>query len=362
MKKIFLLSIIPAVMLFSCGGGNEFRVDGIVENGEDETLLLERSVNGVWLRLDSIKTNGSGKFSFSQEAPAHPEIYRLERNGKFIYFPIDSLDHVVVKTDTANFGTGYSLSGSDNAVWMMQVDSVARVLASNPSDDALYAKAKADFATQILLDPSSIVAYYTVNKLIGNRPLYSIDNRNDVRIIGAVANAYATKKPDDPRTEYLKNMFFSGRRMTVRNTAPTDTIYADQSQILEIELFDENGNVRKLSEAASNGKVVLLNFTTYLADESPALNAQLAELYRKYAASGLEIFQVGYDENEFSWKNGARNLPWVTVYDPSGVQSQNLVRYNIGALPAMFVINRQGELSERVVALGNLEKIIKKYL
>ena len=354
----------PAALLSSCGGGNEFTVSGTVENAKNETLMLERSVSGRWLRIDSIKTNSDGEFKFSEEAPAFPEIFRLERGGKYIYFPIDSLDNVTITADTANFDTNYRLAGTNNAIWMMQVDSISRELAKLPADAPAFAEAKAAFAERILVDPSSIVAYYVVNKIIGTTPLYQISDRDDVKIIGAVANAYNSYKPNDPRTEYLKRMFFAGRNLTVKpkTVASGDTIVLEESQILEVELFDKNGKLRKLSEETSKGKVLLLNFTTYMAAESPALNAQLAQLYKKYAANGFEIFQIGYDENEFTWKDAAKNLPWITVYDPSGAQSQNLLQYNVGTLPALFVINRNGELSERVLDLADLDKTIGKYM
>ena len=362
MKKSILSIAISAVLLTACSGGNEFKVAGTVENADGETLLLERALSGRWIVIDSIKTDGGGNFSFSGEAPAYPEIFRLDRKGKFIYFPIDSIDEVTIKTDTAVFDSGYELSGSENAVWMMRVDSISRRLASLPYGDPAYDSAKVEFAEMILKDPSSIVAYYTVNKIIGDRPLYSLNDREDVRILGAVANAYDTHKPSDPRTELLKNVFFAGRRNTFVPTGKADTVYVNESQIIDISLIDRNGKMRHLSEEAAKGNVVVLNFTTYLADESPVLNAHFAELYKKYASSGFQIFQICYDANEFNWKSAAQNLPWITVYDPAGAQSENLLRYNVGALPAIFIINRNGELSERVINIDDIDAAVARYI
>ena len=362
MKKILYSIAIVSAALSSCGGGNEFKVTGTVENANGETLLLERSLGGRWVVIDSVKTDSNGDFSFAEEAPSYPEIFRLSRNGRSIYFPVDSLDNLTITADTASFDAGYRLGGSENAVWMMKVDSISHRLARLPFDDPAFTEAKMQFAEMILKDPSSIVAYYTVNKIIGNHPLYSMTDREDVRILGAVANAYDTFKPNDPRTELLKNMFFAGRRNTVRAAAPSDTFYVDESQIIDINLVDRNGKNRRLSDVASKGNVVILNFTTYLADESPALNARFAELYRKYSSSGFQIYQVCYDENEFSWKSAAKSLPWITVYDPAGAQSDNLLRYNVGTLPAIFIINRQGELSERVIDINKLDETVAKYI
>ena len=363
MKKLFLVSMI-ALAMASCSDGNKYTVSGTIAGASDEKLVLQRPFSGGWLTIDSIETDSDGQFEFKEEAPQAPEVMRVGRNGKFIYFPIDSIDNITIQADTVNFETSYRLAGSKNAVWMMQVDSICRLLAANPADSALVANNKMALSKKIMEDPSSIVAYYTINKFVGNEHLFSIYDNFDVRIMGAVANAYVNNKPNDPRTELLKSVFFQGRRNTYKPNAnaPKDTIYADQSQIIDIELFDKNGQKRKLSDVAKGGKVVLLNFTTYLAEESPALNVQLADLYKANVGRGFEIYQVGYDDNEFNWKSAAKNLPWVTVYDPSGVQSQYLLKYNIGVLPAMFIINRQGELAERVLDLNKLQSTVAKYM
>ena len=49
---------------------------------------------------------------------------------------------------------------------------------------------------------------------------------------------------------------------------------------LDIELPDVRGEVVKLSTVAP-GKVVLINFTAYQTEWSPALNMALGELYTK---------------------------------------------------------------------------------
>lgn len=361
MKKL-LLSLILPVALLSCGGGNEYTLSGTINGSDSEKLSLERPVSGMWLTVDSIETDGNGEFEIKKEAPSHPEVLRIGRNGKYIYFPVDSIEAIKIETDTFNFDTNYRLSGSADAVWMMQVDSITRAIAHRTDDATVVEAAKKDLANRILQNPSSIVAYYTVNKLVDNQPLFSMTNKVDVRVIGAVANAYHTHKPNDPRTELLKAMFFNGRKNTIVSAAPKDTIYADQTQYIDINLFDKNGKSTKLSDVVAKRKVILLNFTTYLADESPALNAGLASLYKQHAANGFEIYQVCYDDNEFNWKTAAKNLPWISVYDPEGATSQYLLKYNVGSLPAMFIINRNGELCERITDLKKIDSTVAKYM
>ena len=131
--------------------------------------------------------------------------------------------------------------------------------------------------------------------------------------------------------------------------------------IIEIALDDNHGKMQKLSEVAKQGKVVLLNFTMYSAEFSPAFNKELADIYKRYAGN-LEIFQVSVDPDEFVWRQSAANLPWITVLDPASVQSLNLSSYNVMALPTSFIIDRNGEIVDRVDDATKLASTVAKYI
>ena len=107
---------------------------------------------------------------------------------------------------------------------------------------------------------------------------------------------------------------------------------------------------------------MLLNFTTYEVQESPAFNKLLSDLYNANKGRGLEIYQVGIDTNVSTWKTAASNLPWITVYDEAGTASRNLAKYNVQAIPAIFLIDRSGEIAARVTDLAELPAQLKKLL
>ena len=83
--------------------------------------------------------------------------------------------------------------------------------------------------------------------------------------------------------------------------------------------------------------------------------------YEKYHNSGLEIYQVGLDEDEFQWKQSAKNLPWITVYNPSTTGADLLMKYNVQALPATFII-ANGELAKRVTDVTAISSDIAAHL
>ena len=133
-----------------------------------------------------------------------------------------------------------------------------------------------------------------------------------------------------------------------------------ESGVLDIALIDNKGNERHLTDL--KGQVVLLDFHLFALEDSPARIIMLRELYNKYHAQGLEIYQVSLDSDEHFWKQQTAALPWISVRDADGVNSQRLVMYNIQAVPDLFIIDRGNNLVKRAAQIKDLEEEIKKLL
>ena len=58
---------------------------------------------------------------------------------------------------------------------------------------------------------------------------------------------------------------------------------------------------------------------------------------------------------------GAANLPWTCVRDDFG-SAEAANNYRVSALPSAFLINRDGELVERLQKMEGLEEKIEKLL
>lgn len=360
MKKILLMMAVLAG-LTACDG-NKFHVNGTIEGATDSvTLVLEQSSNGEWFIVDSVKVEKNGRFSVSAAAPEVPSIYQLRMGDQAICFPIDSLDHLTITAKLPNFAADYTVTGSEHAQQLMEIDKQARKFAAGTADPAELERWKLDLSKQIVADPSGIVAYYTINKYIGGQPLFDPMNDNDLRIIGAVANAFNSFRPDDPRTDYLVNVLLDGQRRRRSVNAPTDTVYADVASLIDIKLQDYNGKEYSLSQVATQNKVVLLDFTAYTVDISPQLNKLLNDIYQAYHGRGLTIYQVGLDEDNVAWRRAAKNLPWITVYDPNGVDSQSVGAYNVTGIPTTFII-KNGEIVERVEDATRLKAAVAKFM
>lgn len=361
MKPIYRY-IIPAAVastMMACSHTPQWTVDGKIEGAADRTMILEASDNGRWYPIDTIDINSAGQFKASHDAVGYPDIFRLRLDGKNLYFPVDSIETITVVAKADAFDTDYTLAGTTDAEMLMHVDRrvndvVRRNGVKSISTDSTL---KRELSGMLLGNPAGIVSYYIINKKVAGVPLFNPADKSDLRIIGAVANAFNQFRPTDPRSSYLKNLFLSHRMPT----AAADTIHADQIGLIDIDLYDNSGKRHSLQQTADNNRVVLLNFTVYGADFSPALNVALNKLYKQYHQQGLEIYQIAFDGDEYQWRQSAKNLPWITVYNSAADADRYLMQYNVPAIPTAFII-KNGTIVERISDISKIENAVSAHM
>ncbi|RHR58238.1 TlpA disulfide reductase family protein [Parabacteroides sp. AF17-28] len=370
------------MFLFSaCNNSSEFTVKGVVSGADGQLMYLENVGISNVVTLDSIKLASGGKFKFTEKRPEYPDFYRLRLNNQKINFSIDSTETVSILADAGAFATSYSVEGSENskaikAITLAQLDANQAIsrLRKDYEDkmisDTTYrskvlaaADAYKEIARKYIYSaPMSTAAYFALFQQIDGLLFFDLYDRNDVKAYGAVATSYDHYYPESPRSKHLYNLTLQSMKV-LRAQRPVDYSNVETKEIsfLDIELPDVRGEVVKLSDVAP-GKVVLINFTAYQTEWSPALNMALGELYTKYHGQGLEIYQVSLDSDSHFWRNGASNLPWISVRDPQSVYSQVAGLYNVKQLPALFILDRKGNLVKRVEDVKKLEADVKAVL
>lgn len=296
------------VLAASCSHAPQWKVKGNIEGASEKEMILEASSNGRWYPIDTIAIDKKGSFAVSQPAAGYPDIYRLNFDGKTIYFPVDSIETITVDAKADAFDIDYNVSGTASADMLMAVDKRIKeaINAHHAGDANAEAALKKDLTETLLSDPSGIVAYYIICKSVNGNPIFSPAVKKDIRVIGAVANAYNEHRPSDPRTTYLKNLFLSNKP---RNVVAGDSISANEIGFFDIDLFDANGKKQSLAALAAKEPVVLLNFTSFSESFSPGLNVALKNLYDKYGSQGLGIYQVALTPTNTSGVRQPRNYP-----------------------------------------------------
>ena len=210
--------------------------------------------------------------------------------------------------------------------------------------------------------PMSAAAYFALFQQIDGLLFFDLYDKNDSKAYGAVATSFDHYYPESPRAKHLYNLALQSIKV-IRSQRPMDLDKVEKKEVsfLDIELPDVHGENTKLSSVAT-GKVVLINFTAYMSEWSPALNMEFGDLYTRYHDKGLEIYQISLDSDLHFWKNAASNLPWTCVRDPQSVYSQTAALYNVKQLPAIFILDRKGNLVKRVDDVKKLEADIKSVL
>ncbi|MCI7458595.1 MAG: redoxin domain-containing protein [Parabacteroides merdae] len=385
MKQIStrLLTVLGLCMFFlsACNNSSDFTVKGVVAGADGQLMYLENVGISNVVTLDSIKLAPGGKFKFTEKRPEYPDFYRLRLNNQLINFAVDSTETISFVADAGTFATSYSVEGSENskaikAITLAQLDAnqaisrLRKEYEDKMISDTTYrmkvlaaADAYKEVARKYIYSaPMSTAAYFALFQQIDGLLFFDLYDRKDVKAYGAVATSYNHTYPESPRSKHLYNLTLQSMKV-LRAQRPVDYSNVETKEIsfLDIELPDVRGEVVKLSTVAP-GKVVLINFTAYQTEWSPVLNMALGELYTKYHDQGLEIYQVSLDSDFHFWRNGASNLPWVTVHDPQSVYSQVAGLYNVKQLPALFILDRKGNLVKRVEDVKKLEADVKAVL
>jgi peroxiredoxin len=384
MKHISKLAavLLAAFSVASCNN-NKFTVEGQISGAKDSVLYFENvGIEGINV-LDSVKLSDNGDFSFSEAANQAPEFYRLRIADQIINVSIDSTETVQIKGEYPGMASNYTVSGSDNCskireLALKQMDLQTKAIALQSNTELGIVKANDSIMTlinaykedvkreYIYKEPFKAYAYFALFQAIGNYLIFNPrTNKDDIKAFAAVATSWDTYYPHAERGQNLHNIAIEGMKNQRIVEAQNADIQIDANKVqeagvLNISLLDNKGQQRNLTDL--KGQVVLLDFHIFAMENSPARILELREIYNKYHAQGLEIFQVSLDSDEHFWKQQTAALPWVSVRDEEGVNSQRLLLYNVQAVPDFFLIDRGNNLVKRAAQIKDLEAEIKKLL
>lgn len=384
-STIFAVSAAVVLTICSCTG-RSFNVSGTITEAKDSVLYLENMSLSGPVAIDSVKLSESGTFSFSHQTSEAPEFYRLRIAGQIINLAVDSTEQIKVDAQYPTMSAVYDVSGSDECAKIKELalhqmdlqrqvdaivaapdlgveavrDSVERVVT------AYKEQVKRDY---IFAQPMRAYAYYALFQTLRLGQMESLifnprSNEQDVKVFAAVATSWDTYYPNAERGKNLHNIAIEGmkniRILQQRQLSNIDPSLVNVSNVIDINLPDNKGQQRRLTDL--KGKVVLLDFHVFASEGSTARIMQLRDIYNKFHAQGLEIYQVSLDPDEHFWKTQTAALPWVCVRDERGPQSDYVVSYNIQSIPTFFLLGRNSDLYKRDAQIKDLEAEIRSLL
>ena len=378
------MAVVAVLGMASCNE-KKFHVNGTIGNAADSTLYFENmSLNGPVV-VDSVKLSADGTFAFDDKAPTAPEFYRLRIAGQIINIAIDSTETVSIKAEYPGMASQYEVSGSEECsrikeltLMQMSLQTQLNAIASNPQlgadavndsvarvVEAYKTRVKTDY---IFKEPMKASSYFALFQTLnaGGQSVLIFNPRSseqDVKVFAAVATSWDTFYPNEERGENLHNIAIEGMKdiRIIKSKQAQGLVAADKvntTGIIDFTLTDNKGQERRLSSL--QGKVVMLDFHLFAGEKSLQRIMMLRELYNKYHAAGLEIYQVSVDSDEHFWKTQTAALPWICtrVDDDSRV----LQLYNVQQVPTFFLLDRNCNVVKRDAQIKDIDAEIKALL
>ena len=399
MKKYTLyISLFISLILCSCSKDNKGVIDGVIANANGEKLILEH-LSGTPVMIDTLVLKENGKFSFKVNLEqGGPDFFNLRIGNKSIPLAFDTLATPIhIKADFLKFNSDYSVGDNElNQRFKAAVQEgnnlrLAVLKANNAFNNReinnkVYYDSLENLVNNyketvlqdyIYVNPADPVAYYVLCESVRGLSIFDPYDAKDNRAFGAVATGWMMNYPNSPRLDILKKVTMDGIAISRR-----DKLQAEKSDSIagnipvtvatsfELVLTDVHDKPIALSSITGNNNVVILDFTAYYLKTSPAHNAVLADLYKKYESRGLKIYQVCLDPDENFWKVSANNVPWIAVRDKDVVwdsdgniqYSRSAAIYNVQHLPMIYLLDKTGSVTARVETESKLEGEILKLL
>ena len=194
---------------------------------------------------------------------------------------------------------------------------------------------------------------------------YTVEGSKESELLRQFYQAFVSgaQRLDNIASQFAKATLSPYLQSLMGEIARMDARISLSSQITEagypdLELSDIYGKKVRLSSLA--GKVVLLAFWSAELGNSNTLNAELKEVYKKYADApvAFEVYQVAIDTSKPLWISAVQEqqLPWVSVSDLRGRASSSLGLYNVQKLPANFLIDKEGNIVGKDIYGKSLEQ------
>ena len=379
MSRFSKLIIFAAAMIVFAACGNKAKIEGVVADAPSSEVIVKLLNINQYQVLDTLKTDASGKFSYKVDVKkGQPEfIFVFYKDVKVASLLLEAGDKVSVSADTLG---RFTVEGSEESVKLAQVEkdyADALIKLSDLSSILMTATgAEADAAKRQLGQEyinyyRSRVRYVMENsKSLTVVPVLFQNFGSDLPVFGQSTDAIQFTNVADslemvyPDSRYVKALRAEAKRRMDYMELETRLNSAEEIGYPDIVLPDVNANKIRLSEVDS--KVVMLFFWSSADASQKMFNLDfLKSVYEDYHQKGLEIYQVSLDVDKAAWARVVKEqkLPWINVCDSRGSASPYVLTYNIGSLPAVYVISDgelvDGEMSTEKSFRRRLDQLLK---
>lgn len=368
---------LAAVSAASCG--KTARIDGQVQDLQGGDVVVKLLDVNTYNVLDTVSVDASGKFSyrFRPEKGQPDFVYIFHNDTRIASLLLQQGDKVHINADTLG---NYTVEGSPESIKLAGVEKAFADFTSGftalaerldgldaASSEAAsvrraMGKAYTDYyrsrVKYIMENSRSLTVVPVLYQTVGALPVFG--QETDAIHFRNICDSLKSVYPD---SKYVAALETEAKRRTDLLALKARIESAPQMDYPDLELPDVHSEKVKLSEV--DAKVIMVHFWTSSNAAQKMFNLDvLKPIYKEFHSRGLEIYQVALDVDKALWARTVRDqgLEWINVCDGLGGNSPAVLMYNIGALPATFIIS-DGELVDgKGVDLASLRKLLSGLL
>ena len=328
--------------------GTGVKISGKVNNKANGDIILEGVADQQFKKIQSIKLNEDNTFSFDLPV-SEANLYRINFFDKQFAFLVLDENHseVSIVVDGDRPDGLLEVKGSKDTEYLIDVQKIRAgvkritedinksfVIANQEGDRERMEQLQLEYQKRLkeINDLVKEKVRQMGNSLTAVLVTQELDPNEDFPFMDEMAQKFEKTLPNSSFTKQLVNRVNSLRKLAIGQVAP------------DITMEDPDGNMVSLSSL--RGNYVMIDFWAAWCRPCRAENPNVVALYNKYNSKGFEVFGVSLDRKKEDWVKAIEKdgLSWTQVSDLQYFNSAAAQLYNIQAIPATYLLDKEGKI------------------
>jgi peroxiredoxin len=358
MKKFFLIAF-SALLLWSCGNKNQFKLSGVVVPSMDGKMILFGFKAGQPIPVDTAEIV-KGKFNFTGTVTL-PEIRLMSIQGKDKYVAQLFVDPG--KIDMTVYPDSFQanvIKGSEaQDIFEIYIKEMVAFSSKENGLKTRFGQAQASGNEEELN-----AIQYEYQTMVENMQLFSRNIIKKYNSSPVSAYIYLMNFVPEAPVEELDSMIkvfepikSSEFVAAIKERADAMRAFSKGAQAPDFTLNDQTG--KPISLSSFKGKYVMIDFWASWCKPCMAELPNVIEQYNAYKGKGFEIIGVSLDREREAWINTvkANAMSWPQVWDmEASAPGEVANKYGVTGIPHTVLIDKQGVIIEINLRGDNLKK------